>query len=482
MNNSMLTIISSRSHCIAVLYLMCICPALTKAQDGATVYKTYCAGCHGASMEGNTATALVKEDWLYGRSKGNMIKNIKYGIEGTEMIAWGNVLSNEQVRALADFIVDAQDHPIQAIRDFPDQLTTADYILNVEVLSHEQIEIPWGIEFVDSSKALITGQTGSLYWMKDGVVDTHSISGLPKVYDTGRGLGGMMDIALDPDYEDNGWIYLAYVHTEEDLQDPDSRAMTRIVRGKVKDSQWIDQETVFQVGDSLMLDRGTRWGCRMLFDKDGYLFFTIGDVDRDEYAQDLARPNAKIFRIYPDGSIPEDNPFVENEKAIPAIYSIGNRNVQGIATHPGTGEIWFTEHGPMGGDELNILRKGANYGWPVITYGLDYSGDTVSTLTHLEGMEQPVIHWTPSIAVCPAEFCNSLLFPKWENQLFVGALAYEEVRKIRISGHEVLDQELVLKNYGRVRDIKFGPEGAMYVLINNPDAVLRITPESGLSH
>ncbi len=471
-----------KTYHLVVLCLACIYSSLGKAQNVATVYKNYCAGCHGAAMEGNTATALVKEDWKYGRSKGNIIKNIKYGIEGTEMVAWGNVLSNTQIRQLADFIVNAQDHPIQAIREFPEQLTTKDYILNVEVLSRDEIDIPWGIEFIDSSRALITGQTGSLYWMVDGVVDTNSVSGLPEVYDTGRGLGGMMDIALDPEYAENGWIYLSYVHTDEDLHDPDSWAMTRIIRGKIEAYRWIDQETVFQVGDSLILDRGTRWGCRMLFDKEGYLFFTIGDVDRDEYAQELARPNAKIFRIYPDGSIPEDNPFVENEEALPAIYSVGSRNVQGIATHLETGEIWFTEHGPMGGDELNILKKGANYGWPVITYGLDYSGDTVSNLTQKEGMEQPVIHWTPSIAVCPAEFCNSPLFPRWEDQLFVGALAYEEVRKIKISGYEVLDQELVLKNYGRVRDIKFGPEGAMYVLINSPDAVLRITPEREISH
>ncbi len=453
------------------------CSLITlQAQEGRTVYTTYCAGCHGANLEGNTASALIKEDWLYGRTRGSLIKNIAYGIEGTEMVAWNLVLNDQQIRSVADYIVEAQGKPMNELRAFPKQVETEEYTLDVEVLSEGDIDIPWGIEFVDSSLALITGQTGTLHWMKDFEVDPNPIEGLPRVYDTGRALGGMMDIALDPEYQQNGWIYLAYVHTDEDLQARSSRAMTRIIRGEIEDHQWIQHEILFQVNDSLLLDKGTRWGCRLLFDSEGHLFFSIGDVDRDEYAQDLGRPNAKIFRIHPDGSIPEDNPFLDEKGALSAIYTIGNRNVQGIDIHPETDEIWFTEHGPMGGDELNILKKGANYGWPVITYGIDYSGEIVSELTEKEGMEQPIIHWTPSIAVCPATFCTSPLFPRWKHQLFVGALAYEEVRRLELKGQEVVEQELVLKNYGRVRDIKFGPDGAMYVLTNKPDAILRLTP------
>ncbi|MBC9890755.1 MAG: glucose sorbosone dehydrogenase, partial [Opitutae bacterium] len=165
------------------------------------------------------------------------------------------------------------------------------------------------------------------------------------------------------------------------------------------------------------------------------------------------------------------------ERAIEAVYSLGNRNVQGFSFHPVTGEIWMTEHGPMGGDELNILKNGNNYGWPIITYGKDYSGKVVSTLTHKEGMEQPVTQWTPSIAVCATEFNTSPLFPKWKNNLFVGALAYEELRRLVIENNQVVHQEVLLKGYGRVRDQKIGPDGALYVILNLPGSIVKITPD-----
>ena len=449
---------------------------LSFAQNAPELYKTYCAGCHGANLEGGTSSALVKEDWIYGRSPGLFFRNIKYGIDSTEMIAWGQVLNDKQIRSLVSYIVDAQGQPPSTERSFPKTLETEDYKLSVEVLMRDSLEIPWGIEFINERKALITEQPGRLRWMLEGKLDPQEITGIPKVYDTGRGLGGLMDVAIDPKYETNGWVYLAYVHTEEDLQAPGSRAMTRIVRGKIVGHSWTEEQLLFSVEKSLELPKGTRWGCRLLFDREGYLYFTIGDVDREEFSQDLTRPNAKIYRIYSDGRIPEDNPFVGQEGAIEAIYGYGSRNAQGLSLHPATGEIWATEHGPMGGDELNVLKKGANYGWPLITYGKHYNGDIVSDQTEAEGMEQPIVQWTPSISVCPAEFCNSPLFPKWNNNLLVGALAFEEIRRLPIEGHSVLSQEVFLKNFGRVRDLKFGPDGALYVLVNRPDAVLRLVP------
>ncbi|MEM7367985.1 MAG: PQQ-dependent sugar dehydrogenase [Bacteroidota bacterium] len=444
------------------------------AQSGTELYALYCAGCHGASLEGNTATALIKSEWTYGRSRGLLTRNIQHGIPNTEMIAWGMVLNNKQIRSLVDYIVEAQSSPPSATRPFPTQLQSKHYKLSVEVLETNGIRIPWGIEFVSPNKALLTEQPGRLRWLIDGALDPKPIQGIPSVYDTGNGLGGLMDVALDPAYEDNGWIYLAYVHTDDALNERESQAMTRIIRGRIRDHQWIDQEVIFQVADALILDRGTRWGCRLLFDRQGALFFSIGDVDRGEMSQELDRPNGKVFRIHPDGSVPADNPFLTTPNALPAIYSIGNRNVQGMSLHPETGIIWAVEHGPMGGDELNILHKGANYGWPVITYGKDYDGSTVSSKTHQVGMEQPIIHWTPSISVCPAEFCSSDQFPLWKNQLLVGALAFEEIRLLYLNGESVIEQETILRGYGRIRDLKFGPDGALYVLVNKPDAILRI--------
>jgi aldose sugar dehydrogenase len=193
----------------------------------------------------------------------------------------------------------------------------------------------------------------------------------------------------------------------------------------------------------------------------------------------ISKPGGKLYRVFPDGSIPPDNPFVGQPRAIEAIYTIGNRNLQGIDQHPVTGQLWATEHGPMGGDELNIIEKGRNYGWPIISYGLNYNGANVTTMTHMAGLEQPVKYWTPSPALCPLEFYTGELFPKWKNQAFIGALAFEEIKRLDIENNQVISEEVLFKGFGRVRDIKTGPEGELYVVLNNPDAIVRLTPESG---
>lgn len=451
------------------------------AQDGAgaEVYRTYCAGCHGAQLQGGSGGTLIKTDWTYGRGKGAMIRNIRFGIPGTEMAAWGNVLSDEQIRAVADYVVEAQSVPPNAQRPIPTELTTEKYSLEVEELVSEGLNTPWGIAFVNEQRVLISERDGNLRWLVNGQLVSQPIQGLPSTH-TESTTGGYMDIILDPAYEENGWVYLAYSHTNQDMTDPQAPALTKIVRGKIEDNQWINQQTLFEVPDSLMVVEGNRWGCRFLFDDAGYLYFTIGDMAQAMDSQDPTKATGKVFRINPDGSIPKDNPFVNEPGALGAVYSLGNRNVQGLAQHPETGEIWMTDHGPMGGDELNILKKGTNYGWPVITYGVDYSGEIVSTKTEQEGMEQPITYWTPSIAVCPAEFVDSPQFLAWENNLLVGALAYEELRRLVVDGDQVVQQEMILKGVGRVRDIAFGSDGALYVLLNNPDKVLKITPRDEL--
>ncbi len=446
--------------------------------SGATIYKTYCAGCHGARLEGSAAGTLIKTDWNYGRGKGALIKNITFGIPGTEMAAWNKILNHDEINAVADFVIAAQDTAPSARRTIPRQINTEEYILNVEQIVSDGLATPWAIEFVDETHILISERAGNLRWLINGELDTQAIKGLPPTF--AESTGGYMDIALDPDYVENGWVYLAYSHTDGDLNNKEAPAMTKIVRAKIKGHQWTEEQTLFEVPDSLLVVRGNRWGCRFLFDKEGLLYFTIGDMAQAMDSQDLGKATGKVFRIHSDGTIPEDNPFVNKDGALPAIFTFGNRNVQGIDQHPVTGEIWATEHGPMGGDELNILQKGRNYGWPVITYGIDYSGEIVSEKTHQKGMEQPVTQWTPSIAVCPITFSTSPLFPKWQNNLLVGALAYEELRRLVIGGEEVIKQEMILKNFGRVRDIKISPDGAIYVVLNSPDMILRITPEKEL--
>ncbi len=460
---------------LLIIPVICFLSFKLSAQEGETLYATYCAGCHGANLEGGSASTLIKTEWKYGRTSGLMTRNIKFGIPGTEMIGWGQVLNDDQIKSLVSFISRAQQvHPNRE-RPVPETLETADYKLNIEEWAElKDMRTPWAIEFINKDSALVSERRGALRWIVNGVPSPTTISGVPQTQEFLT--GGYMDIALDPDYEKNGWIYLSFSYAPKDITDSKAPAMTKIIRGKIKDNTWVNEQVLFEVPDELLVTEGNRWGCRFLFDDQGYLYFSIGDMSYEEDAQDPGKPVAKIYRIKPDGSVPPDNPYFNTYGALPQVFTVGNRNVQGIAQHPQTKDIWFTEHGPMGGDELNILVKGGNYGWPVITYGLDYDGSVVSNRTEREGMIQPVVHWTPSIAVGAAEFSTSREFPKWKNQLFVGALAFEEVRKIEIDkDNKVVSQEIILKGYGRVRDLKFGPDGALYVVLNRPDKILRIS-------
>ncbi len=460
---------------VCLIFLLIIANR-TYSQQAEAIYKTYCGGCHGARLEGNSAPKLIKDKWQHGSTSKAIFRTIKTGIPNTEMKGWGNVLKDREINTLVNFIVASQKGPAKTSASIPSTIVTQDYVLKVEKLDSGHTSTPWAIEFVNANLALISEKIGRLRWLNNGKLDTVPIHGLPATH-TQSGTGGFMDIALDPKYPENGWVYLGYSHTNGNLQDKNAPGMTKIIRGKIKDHEWTDQQTLFDVPDSLMVVKGDRWGCRFLFDKAGYLYFTIGDMGKAMASQDLSRATGKVYRINPDGSIPKDNPFVNTPGALPAIFTIGNRNVEGIAQHPVTGAIWATEHGPRGGDELNILKKGSNYGWPVITYGIDYSGSKVSDKIEQEGMEQPVVQWTPSIAVCPAEFITSPLFAKWKNNLMVGALAFEELRRLVIVNEKVIKQEILMKGYGRVRDIKTCPDGSLYVILNKPDMILRITPQ-----
>lgn len=455
--------------------------SLSIAQDGQRIYKNYCAGCHGPNLEGSVSSALIKTTWKHGGDRASIIRTISNGIPNTEMAKWSGTLSVKEIEAVTDFIIKAQTSPqIAKQAEKPLNVKTKLYNLRIEKLITQGLTGPWGFEFVDADRALVTGKNGDLNWIVNGTLDTQPITGLPKIY-ANDNWGGLLDVAIDPEYSKNGWVYLAFSHNPKNSSDKMTAGMTKVVRGKINGHQWTDEQTLFQAPDSVMIGGGTRWGCRFLFDKAGYLYFTIGDMDHGDDSQILTRPNGKIYRINSDGSIPKDNPLVGKGSYLQAIYSWGNRNAQGIAQHPVTGVIYASEHGPKGGDELNIIKNGGNYGWPVITYGIGYDDKIISKDTHKEGMEQPITYWTPSIAVSAIEFVTGPKFPKWENNLIVTALAFEEVRRLVIDGDQVTEQEILLKGYGRVRDVKIGPDGALYILTNTPDALLRITPGNAVS-
>lgn len=364
----------------------------------------------------------------------------------------------------------------------PDTIETLDYKLEAEVVA-EGLEEPWAIDFLGPDTALVTEEPGRLRLLVDGELHPDSIKGTPEVLYEGV-QGGVLDVAVDPDYEQNGWIYLSYGHGLEAEEGEEAPAMIRVVRGRIQDHTWTDQQVLFEAPHDTYRTTRHQFGSRIVFDDEGYLYFSIGDrgnwpvypEDVMMHAQELDRPNGKIHRIHRDGSIPDDNPFVGQEGALASIYSYGHRNPQGMTVHPETGRVWAVEHGPRGGDELNRLEAGANYGWPEITYGINYTGSIITEARRKEGMEQPVVYWRPSIATSGLSFYQGEDFPYWQNKLLVSALKEEEIRLLNLKGECecVMHQEVLIDNAGRVREAVPGPDGSVYVVFETTPRIVRL--------
>lgn len=454
---------------ISIVILLTFLPADNNS-PGEELYAQYCATCHGTDLMGGNSSSLVDGRWEFGSDRAQISTNILKGIEDYGMPGFAESLSEKQVDEIIDFLYEKESEFTTETREIDKTLQTNNYKIGMEIWV-EDLEIPWAIDFIDKKTALITERPGRLRTVINGRLMDDPVQGIPEVLHAGQ--GGLLDVEVDPDYSENGWIYLAYSHAlNSDNRPP---AMTRIVRGRIRNNTWVDQQVLYEAAPEHYFTTRHHYGCRIVFDKAGYLYFSIGDRGRRELAQDIRLPNGKTHRINRDGTIPEDNPFINQDNALPTIYTYGNRNAQGLAVHPETDQVWETEHGPLGGDELNLLKAGVNYGWPVITYGKNYDGTIISDLTHKKGMEQPVIHWTPSIAVCGLDFYRGEQFPEWQNDLLVGALKYEEVRLVSIEDNHVIHQEIILKDFGRVRDVACGPDGAIYVVLNEPGDVLRLT-------
>ena len=459
---------------IPIIFLLSVFTLSSKAQDGKMLYQQFCVSCHGADMNGGNAGSLVEGYWQFGAEDNYIFRNIKFGIAHLGMPSFGSMLKDEDIRAVVKYIRESENKESGVTRAIPKTLETTDYFINVEVFA-EGLEIPWAIDFTDKNTALITERPGSLRIVKNGKLEPEPVKNTPKVLHEGQ--GGLLDVAVDPDFDKNGWIYLAYSHVLENEGGDRPPAMTRIVRGKIENNTWTNEEVLFEAPHETYRTTRHHYGCRIVFDPEGYLYFAIGERGYQDQAQDFTLPNGKVHRINKDGSIPTDNPYYNEKNSIKSLYSLGNRNIQGMAVHPVTGQLWATEHGPMGGDELNLIEAGKNYGWPVITYGLNYNGTIVTEYTHKPGLEQPALYWKPSIAVCGLDFYSGDLFKKWKNKLLVGALKYEEVRLLDIEKDRVMHDEVIFKGAGRVRDVSTGPDGAIYVVLNDPGTVVRLTPQ-----
>lgn len=329
------------------------------------------------------------------------------------------------------------------------------------------LTIPWSFVFLPDHSMLITEKHGELIHFKNGKKTL--IKGLPKIAVLGQ--GGLMDIELHPNYEQNGWIYIAYASSKGEGKG----ANTAIMRFKLKDYTLVEKQLLYKATPNSR--RGQHFGSRIIFDNKGFLYFSIGERgNRDINPQNIERDCGKIYRLHEDGRIPVDNPFVKERFAKKAIYSYGHRNPQGMTLHPQTGAIWTHEHGPRGGDEINIIKAGKNYGWPKVSYGINYSGSKFTNYTSLPGMEQPLHYWTPSIAPSGMAFITSDIYPDWKGNLLVGSLKFRYLERCVIRNNKVVDQEKLIEGSGRVRSVKQGPDGYIYVGIENL-GIVKIIPK-----
>ena len=333
-------------------------------------------------------------------------------------------------------------------------------------------DIPWGMVFLPNQNLIVSDRNGSLWLVDYKEKSKTKISGVPNV--RYKGQGGLLDVEIHPEFINNNYIYIGFT---DYLNSKKNRTFTSIIRARLKNISLTDQKIIYKADDTFYDNSTIHYGTRIVFDDKGFLYFSIGDRGKRNQAQLLDYPNGKIHRLNADGSIPSDNPFFENNNAIKSIWTYGNRNPQGLAIYPSSSILFETEHGPRGGDELNILSSGKNYGWPEITYGKNYSGTTITKYTHKEGMEQPVIHWTPSIAVCGIDFYDGELFNNWKNNLLVSSLKFERLYRLEIDDDDkVIDQEIIYEAGSRIRDVQTGPEGFIYIALEDPGRIVRFIP------
>lgn len=474
------------------------------AQQGMNVSRMWaesCLSCHAQDASKDLRS-------IVGMPVGDIDREffdaITHGVPEMGMNAFGDALSEQEVWALTVYIRELQfrdarskgmgtelapDGPRGTWKTQHHDFTTRDQ------MKPDAIEVPWAVQPLPQGGALLTDRSGGVYFLSSDRELSGPVAGTPDV--VAQGQGGMLDIAIDPEYATNGYVYLSYSDPGETVgRDRRGRArvasMTRVDRGRIENNTWVPVNTVFKAPESGYVATGFHYGTRLVIDRDGYIFIPIGDRGIMEHAQDLSRPNGKVHRVKTDGSIPEDNPFVGVEGALPTIYSLGHRNPQGLVMDS-NGELWTTEHGPRGGDELNHVKRAHNYGWPVVSFGINYSGMPFNTPWpdmlpseqaaglagegSANGVEMPVHVWTPSTAVCGMAIVSGDAFPEWEGDILAGGLAMQTVQRVRIDERgEVAEVEEIFWGQGRVRDVEVGPNGAIWIALERPGRVIKLSP------
>jgi glucose/arabinose dehydrogenase len=462
----------------------------------ATLYTEQCSGCHGVDIAGGRAPSLFDPKWLDSVDDAHIVNSITNGVSGTEMEGFKDSLTQEQIWNLVYYIrtQTGAQQPKPAFVADPNglELKTEKQTVKVEVLTSE-INTPFGMAFLPDGRLLITERNGAIrIWDKGKLSEPVKNTPKPHVQQD----GGYLDITVHPKYAQNGWIYLSYSEDQPGYVAPPPSAtpppapggfgrgrggpppvpsMTVVVRGKInKNNEWTDQQFIFRAAPELYTTQGAHYGSRFIWDAEGHLFFTMGERGDMTNAQKLTVPLGKIHRFNDDGTAPKDNPFVNTPGAVPTIWSYGHRNPEGLAWDPLVpGRLWEAEHGPNGGDEINIIQKGHDYGWGIASKGIQPG----ITKTSEPGMEDPIVYYTPSLAPAQISFYTGNRYPGWKNtSLFVGGLIGQKMLRLEIAGDKVTKQEVIFNQLGRVRNILQGPDGYLYIALQDPTGVQQQTP------
>jgi glucose/arabinose dehydrogenase len=497
---------------IPVLLLLIAGAAYLIVRNGGLVdpfvatYLDNCSSCHGEDLAGidTQGPALIDRELSYGDSVTELEQSIRQGFPDRDMPGWVDELDEEEIRSLAIYIAERRvnrlftDFKTAAAISIPDTvMESEEHDFRVELVTDQLDPLPFSMAPLPDGRILVTEKTRGLRIVSSDGSLSELIAGTPQVFDDGWdfilvwGHGWLLDVALHPDYEKNGWIYLH--HTE---RCPDCsivhKSFNRVVRGRIRDGQWLDEEVIWDPGPeyySFIPDVGA--GGRLAFDDAGYLYISVGVKGSSNFdgIQDLQKPHGKIHRVHDDGRIPEDNPFLQVEGAYPSIWTYGHRSPQGLEFNSVSQQLWSTEMGPRGGDELNLLLPGRNYGWPLYSKGLNYDGTQIDYGKWLDiefdlnDIEQPVVDMTPAPAVSSFIFYQGDQFPGWQGNVLVGSLKATELYRIVLDGDTYLHSEVLLKQLARIRDIETGPDGNIYLLLEHKDGgqIVRLVPAVGSS-
>jgi glucose/arabinose dehydrogenase len=466
-----------------------------------------CGACHGEDLRGATlGPALVGADLKYGDTVKAIAASIARGNQEAGMPAWSETMDEDQIWNLALYV--AEQRQGTTILDKRDNiplvipaasLVSEKHTFRVEVVTDGLDPMPFSIAPLPNGDILLAERMRGLRIISPDGRKSEYIKGTPTVYDDSgiflgqvQGLGWMLDVALHPDYEKNGWIYIHHTDRCSDCNELSKKSggpvsMNRLVRGRIKDGVWVDQEVIWQAEPETYTNTSDlAAGGRIAFDDAGYVYISVGMKDTLDFMgiQDLSLPHGKIHRIHDDGRIPKDNPFVDVDDAMGSIWSYGHRSVQGLEFNRASGELWSTEMGPRGGDELNRIVRGGNYGWPVFTNGVNYDGRPVNVASKL-GIELseddaifPVVDWTPSIAISSFIFYASEEFPEWRGNIIAGTLRATDLLRMEIDGGQVTHTETLIEDLARFRDIETGPQGELYLLLEHKSGslIVRLVP------